>query len=96
MVNIVKDILGRIHHTPITVHAPDYGENKRAETFSACHRSDKQALPRLPHSLCILSASGLPFIHDSMHYGHDMSVDLPAAPVSSSDLMHQSSLSINA
>ena len=79
------------------MHAPDYGEHKRAKTASACRRSDKQALPRLrvPDSLYILSASGLqwkPFIHIPKHFGHDLSIDVPSAPLSCSDLMHQSSL----
>jgi hypothetical protein len=46
----------------MTVHAPevDYGEHKRADTPSAWLRSDKQALPRLPHALYVLYCDGNP------------------------------------
>jgi hypothetical protein len=46
----------------MTVHAPDvdYSEHKRADAPPAWLRSDKQALPRLPHALYLLYCDGNP------------------------------------
>jgi hypothetical protein len=70
IVDIVKAIIERIDHTSMTVHAPDYNEDKQADNSSVCFRPDKQALPRFPHAVYILSSSELrwkPFIHTPKH-----------------------------